>query len=385
MIFNEIIILGCGASGSIATIEAAKRYEKVITIDCQNKPAKKLLVTGNGRCNLTNKNTTSRQYNQNIDHFLSRFTPSQTLKYFSNLGLETYQDEEGRVYPLSNSAKSVTDVLTTSLSKSNISIYLDTKVISIEKQNDHFIISTNSEIFSCNKLVVATGGQTFLDFAQTLNINISPSIPSLVALKTESTKNLANIRLSNVQIKATNVFGQTAEEYGEILFKESGLSGIAIFNISTLFARSKNFSGTLSINLLPSWSNRKIIEMLTKRKELDIPISKFFEGLFVNQIGYEILNRCKLDETRPVSSLSQKEIENFANLITNLSFKVKGFYENNQVYSGGIKLSELTENLGSKKVEGLYFCGEICDVDGLCGGYNLQWAWTSGKIVSENI
>ena len=137
---------------------------------------------------------------------------------------------------------------------------------------------------------------------------------------------------------------------------------------------------------MPNMSEESLKTLLRKRKSLNVKISNFFDGFFVNQLGFYILNNAKIqNEDRDCSTLSEKEIENLAHSIKNISLKVKGHYENNQVHSGGIRLEDLTSNLESKKIKNLYFCGEVCDVDGKCGGYNLQWAWTSGHIVGENL
>ena len=123
--------------------------------------------------------------------------------------------------------------------------------------------------------------------------------------------------------------------------------------------------------------------MLDRRKALKLAIPCFFDGLFVKEIAYELLNRCKLNENRTSDKLNDSEIKKLATIIKNLDFTVKGYYENNQVYSGGVKIDALNVNLECKNIKNLYFCGEICDIDGECGGYNLQWAWTSGAIVGK--
>lgn len=380
----DVIVLGGGASGCIASIFASKRNKKILIIDQQNKLAKKILVTGNGRCNLTNLVIKENSYNQNIKNYLKFFDISQTLNFFNKIGLEYYVDEEKRVYPLSNSAKSVTEVLLNQINKLNIEIKLDCKITQIKKEKNLFYLFSDSKQYISKKLVIATGGNTFFDIIEKMNINIKKFYPSLVSIKLNSNKNLANIRLSNVEIKIIqnkNIY----KEYGEILFKDGGISGISIFNLSSYLSRTNDFSGKLSIDLLPKFTLKDLISMLKERKTLNIQINKFFDGLFVKQIAYEILNRLKINENRNCSELSISEIESMAKLIKNLSFDIKGFFDNNQVFSGGVNLEDLTSSLESKKIKNLYFCGEICNVDGQCGGYNLQWAWTSGKIVGENI
>ena len=205
-----------------------------------------------------------------------------------------------------------------------------------------------------------------------------------MSLKTNSSKNLANTRLSNVLITAKHN-GKTYQEKGEVLFKESGLSGIAIFNSSSIFARDNDFSGEIAIDLLPNLSQKEVIKLMTERKKLNEKISNFFVGMFANPVGYELLNRVKLDENRSICSLAESEIEKFANLIKSLTFSVKECFDNNQIFAGGVCLDGLNANLESKKVKNLFFCGEVCDVDGICGGYNLQWAWTSGYIVGKSL
>lgn len=378
----DTIILGAGASGVMCALNS---YNKNIAIiDKNNKLGKKLAVTGNGRCNLTNLNTSSIYYNANIDKYLKRFDVEATLAFFKSIGLLTYNDNEGRVYPLSNSAKSVIDVIGNAISKKNISTFLEHEIMSITYKDKKFYIETNKENFECEKLVVATGGNSLNEFLNLYEIKHRKTHPSLCALKTTSTRNLENVRISDVEITLENESDKKIER-GEILFKDSGISGISIFNLSTLLARKGDYSGKLIIDLLPFLSEKELYDLLVARKNLNVKISNFFDGLFVNQIAYEILNRSKVDENRSSIKLSDKEIQSFVKIIKHLDFAIKGFYNNNQVYSGGVELDALTDDLECKNIENLYFCGEICDVDGECGGFNLQWAWTSGFIVGSKI
>lgn len=384
MKFYDVLILGCGASGSLAAIKASENHKSIAIIDKCNKIAKKILVTGNGRCNLTNKNVSDEKYNENITSYLKRFGVDETLKFFYDLGLVTYSDEEGRIYPISNTAKSVMDVIENKILKSNIDCYLNTNVLKVEKYEENkFLILADNDSFVCNKLVVALGGNFSTEFL--FELKAQPFAPSLVSLKANVSRSLSGCRVSDVSVKAQNSVGQTKVDRGEILFKDKGLSGICIFNLSTIFARNKNFDGSISIDLLPDFDNNQLFEMLSKRRKLDAKINNFFDGLLAEQVGYEILNRININEDRSSLSLKDDEIKKMVDLIKNLNYKVTGFYENNQVYSGGIELNSLTQNLEHKQIKNLYFCGEACNIDGECGGYNLQWAWTSGFIVGESI
>lgn len=381
----DVAVLGSGASGSIATIKILQRYKNVAIIDASNKIAKKILSTGNGRCNLTNKNMSSSFFNQNIDSFLEKFNQNDTLSFFSSLGLVCFNDEEGRVYPISNSAKSVVDVLNNKILASNIKCFMEQKIEKLSKENDVFIIKTTQNMIKAKKIVFALGGNSAGEILKDFNISYKEFTPSLVSLKINSSKFLNNLRVSNVKVSAFDKHNNSMVESGEILFKDGGISGICIFNLSCLFARQNNFDGKIVIDLLPNYSLSELKTLLSARKSLGVSINKFFDGLFASPLAYEILNRCKLDENRNSKTLTSEEISSFANIIKNLDFKVKGLFDNNQVFSGGINLFDLTASLEHKNIKNLYFCGEVCDVDGLCGGYNLQWAWTSGAIVGENI
>lgn len=376
----KVIILGCGASGSMCAISSKEK--KIAILDCSTKPAKKIMVTGNGRCNLTNKNVCSDCYNVNIDKYLKKFNPNDTLNFFESIGLEHFSDEEGRIYPISNSAKSVVDVLTERLDKNNI--FLENKVMSISKQGEKFVVETDKEEFSADKLVVATGGNSS-EILKNLGLGFSPFIPSLVALRCKDTRDLNGVKVSDVRVTATNKKEQRKSEIGEVLFKEGGVSGIVIFNLSTLFSRINNFEGKIEIDLLPKMSHSELFEKLKKRKQLGNRMDKFFVGMFHNAIANEIFKQAKINTNGSSKKLTDSEIEKMVNSIKNLHFEVVGCYDNNQVFSGGVNLCDLDENLMSKQIKNLYFCGEIVNVDGVCGGYNLQWAWTSGHIVGESL
>lgn len=376
----DVIILGGGASGCICSIIAGKRGKRVLVIDRDNRPAKKILATGNGRCNLTNLNMSSKFFNQNIDIFLHRFSSPESIKFFKDMGLITYSDDEGRVYPLSNSARSVMDVINLSMKENNVDFLGEEEILSIDK-GDKFVVKTSKSEFFCEKIVFSLGGRG-ISLAQTLE-RITPPRPSLTGIKTKSTRSLAGCRVS-CMATLTLENGQKFKEEGEVLFKDSGLSGICIFNLSSILARTI-LGGKISLDLMPQKSEGEVFSLLAERKSLPRKVSQIFDGIFLPQVGYEILNRLHLDEEKQISNLSQNEITSLAKTIKNLEFQITGIYDNNQVFSGGVPLSALTKNLESKKHAGLYFTGEACDVDGICGGYNLQWAWTSGIIVGESV
>ena len=262
-------------------------------------------------------------------------------------------------------------------------LFLGQKIVSVKKENGGFVVETDKDVFKSTKLVVTTGGNSF-PILDDLGAKYDKFTASLVALKAKNTRDLNGIKLSDVKVTAKNKFG-TKNEVGEVLFKEEGVSGIVIFNLSTLFSRNKDFSGKIEIDLLPKLSEKEIFAKLIKRKNLAVYGDKFFVGMFQNAVANEIFKQAKINTNKTVKEFSDEEIDKMTKTIKNLSFDVFGRYENNQVFTGGVKLEDLTENLESKQIKNLFFCGEIVDVDGVCGGYNLQWAWTSGHIVGENL
>lgn len=376
----DVIILGAGASGMMCA--STIKGKKVAVVDQAKNAAKKIMVTGNGRCNLGNNSISSKFYNRNIDSFLKQFSEIETAKFFSDLGLVTYVDDEGRIYPISNSAKSVMDILEYGARKA--SFFLGERIKNIKKEGTSFVVNLETKIITSPKIVVATGGGSG-EILKMLKVPYKEFVPSLVSLKSKQTRDLNGTRVSNVLVKATNAFGKTRSEKGEVLFRENGLSGIVIFNLSTLYARSGRFEGKVEIDLLPDLSEQTLKDILRKRKSLEARLDKFFVGMFANSVANEIFKQSKLNTNAPCATLKENEILILAKTIKNMQFNVCGALDNNQVFSGGVPLEDLDENLMHKNLQGAYFVGEVCDVDGVCGGYNLQWAWTSGHIVGERL
>lgn len=376
----KIAIIGAGASGLVAGLCASKNND--VTIYCADeKIGKKILVTGNGKCNLTNIKGFDTAYNQDVSKFFEKISNLDIIKFFNNLGLEIYVDEEGRVYPLSNSAQSVVEVLTNALAKDNVNIKFE-KVEDIKIDN-RFNVITNLSNEEYDKVIIATGSENVL--LDKMKIKYKPFSPSLVALKTkENTKELSGLRLTNVKV-TLNVDNKKYTEFGEVLFKDKGLSGICIFNISAYLARKNNFNAKIYIDLLPKFTYENVVIMLTNRLKLNFKnISEFMTGLFNKKINKYLLKNFNLDEQKNIKELNSNIIEKIAKIIKNLPFNVVGYYENNQVKSGGVRLCDLTENCEYKDIKNLYFIGEVVDVDGLCGGYNLSWAFVSAMLAGED-
>jgi len=386
----DVIIVGGGASGVMTALTCGKKNKKVAIIDEGVFVGKKILATGNGRCNLTNLKMNSLFFNQNIDTFLKKFDEKDTIKFFESIGLVTKADECGRVYPFSNSAKSVVDVVSNRLNELGIIQLTGQKVIDVEKIDEKFVVTTMCENekkeFIADKIVLATGGNKIDDILKKFDIKRAAKSPSLVALKTkERTKHLSGVRVSEVKVWATLDKASCVvkkEEFGEILFKDEGLSGIAVLNLSTIFARNHSFSGHIFLDFVPKTEENELIKHLKSRESLN---GNILLGFLNDIVAKEIFDRLKLNFKMQNSLLTDKNYCDIARLMKSLDFTVCDAYDNNQVYSGGVPLLELSDKLESKKVPNLFVCGELCDVDGETGGYNLQWAWTSGHIVGKNL
>lgn len=384
---REVIIIGGGASGLMCAMVASKSGVSVTVLEADFKIGKKILVSGNGRCNFTNTNVYANSYNDNINNYLTKFNFSSSVEFFNNLGLISYADSEGRMYPKSNLSSSVLDVMHAELDKNKVEVITGVRVESVKKQNNEYVLQTSGGEYYCKKLVLACGSNVLTNIFKELNLGYEKFTPSLCALKvSNNVRDLSGIRISNVQV-TLNYNNTTVTEQGEILFKDGGVSGICVMNLSAYLARAHITNAKLSINLLPDYDYNDLFTLLTKRKNnlKHLTAKQFFVGMFHKNVGIELLNRAKISLSTSVKSITQEQLELLSKIIQNFSLDVIGFYDNNQVFNGGVNLSELTENLESKNNANFYVCGEACNVDGLCGGYNLQWAWTSGYIVGNKL
>ena len=334
--------------------------------------------TGNGRCNLTNKNLTNFYYNtKKVDDFFSRFNNYDALNYFHSIGLETYCDSEGRYYPISNYSASVLDTMRLSLNKkTNVTILTNHSAEKISFTDNKYVVFTSEESFICDNLVFALGGDfdNIFDF----NIDYTPFSPALCSFKTEKNKGLNGIRQKNVVVKFDN---ETYSQKGEILFKDNGISGICVFNLSMRYNKSQN--KILNIDLLPNYSKEELTTLLKFKTNIFDKCENLLTGLFQKQLCLSILEKANINILTNCKQLTNDEINSICNTIKNYQIKILGLENNNQIFNGGVSLNDLSKDLEHNKYKNLFFIGEACDVSGECGGYNLQWAWTSGVISAK--
>ena len=372
----DIIIIGGGASGIMCALNIENK--SVLILEKQDKIGKKILVTGNGRCNLTNKNLTNFYYNtKKVDDFFSRFNNYDALNYFHSIGLETYCDSEGRYYPISNYSASVLDTMRLSLNKkTNVTILTNHSAEKISFTDNKYVVFTSEESFICDNLVFALGGDfdNIFDF----NIDYTPFSPALCSFKTEKNKGLNGIRQKNVVVKFDN---ETYSQKGEILFKDNGISGICVFNLSMRYNKSQN--KILNIDLLPNYSKEELTTLLKFKTNIFDKCENLLTGLFQKQLCLSILEKANINILTNCKQLTNDEINSICNTIKNYQIKILGLENNNQIFNGGVSLNDLSKDLEHNKYKNLFFIGEACDVSGECGGYNLQWAWTSGVISAK--
>ena len=368
----KLTIIGGGASGlMLASILKKNKANIDITIvEKLEHVGKKILATGNGKCNLSNANITSSCYNNSFGFTIANSFNSN--EYFNALGLLTTIDEEGRIYPLSNTANSVLDILRDSVN--GVNIKTSCNIIKVNKDNKGYTLkSENGETFTCDILAFASGGKTYYKenntymMASMLSHRIMPLRPTLTPIKIK--ENLASIENLRAKVNAKLIADNKVvyEDNGEVLFKKDNLSGIVIFQLSSYIARNPYKKYQIVLDLLPCMNEKEIVSHLNTYKSMT--------GLFPKMINQYILK------------LSNNNYELVAKNIKNLTFNVTEVIEfkNAQVTSGGICVEELKDTLESKIHDNLYFMGEIIDVDGICGGYNLQFAFASAYKVALDI
>ncbi len=405
---KKIAVIGGGASGIMAAITAAETGAQV-TIYEHMKAGKKILSTGNGKCNLTNLNLSIKDYNtgdsSKVISCLERFGVEETLRFFKRIGL-MLRDKNGYVYPYSEQAAMVVQVLLNHVNHLGISIIQKhVKHIGISKNgksNQNVCLETeDGENVFFDSIIIACGSKAApklgsdgsgYHLAKELGHKIVPVFPSLVQLRCKDVfcKELAGIR-TQAGIHIFDGNQQITSEEGELQLTDYGISGIPVFQLSGMINRylyeHKNASLTAVVDFMPETSIEQLEDYLKQRMSESprMSINELFCGTLNQKLCKIILKRAQLQEDSKVSTLSKEKLSEILYLFKNFSFEIIGSngFEQAQVCCGGVDLREVTEQLESKFVPNIYFAGEILDVDGRCGGYNLQWAWTSGYIAGR--
>ncbi len=391
----DIAIVGAGASGMAAAI-SAKRENKsvsVVLIEALPRVGKKILATGNGRCNLTNMNAVAKSYNTSaVSSVIKQYPPEKTVRFFSSLGLECIRDSEGRVYPMSNAAASVLDCLRFEIERLGVEVLTDTKITSAKKENGIFIL--NSEIKS-KKLILATGGKASpsqgsdgsgYPLLKSFGHSVTPVYPGLVQLTVkENVKALKGVRVkAEAELKSKS--GKKVDKSsGEVLFTDYGISGIAIMDISRSVRDSEC---KCTLNIAPEISKDNVIDFLVRYKKRNptLQVEDALSGIIPKKLGAFLLKSAGIKAVN-LSDLGFNQIQHISEKLKAFDLTVTGTkgFENAQITVGGADFKEFhMDTLESKIVSGFYCTGEILDVDSVCGGFNLQWAWASGIVAGKS-
>ena len=395
----KVIIIGGGAAGMMAALSAREQGAEVTILERQARVGKKLLATGNGRCNLSNTKLTLKNYHGQdarfADYALSAFDTEKTLEYFENLGLITTVEPSGKVYPLSDQAGSVVDVLRLALEEAGVEVRTAFEVNSLKKgKKGGFQISSKEEILQADSVIICCGGmagakvggtQSGYELLKSMGHTMTKLFPVLVQIKTDATyvKALKGVRADASVIVERN--GKTlAENAGEIQFTDFGVSGPTIFEISRAISTGKG-PLTIHLNLMRNMSHEEVVSVLHNRKKMmpNQTLENFLTGILHNRLGRTILRYAGFGVTEPIHTLKSSDIKRIARAIQDFEIPVIGAmgFDAAQVTAGGIRTDEFNpKTMESTLVPNLYAAGEVLDIDGDCGGYNLQWAWASGYL-----
>ncbi len=399
---KEVVIVGGGASGLTAAITAARNGKDVTIIERNNKCGKKILITGNGRCNFWNTDENLSHFHSSNSNLLKEFITDERknsiLKFFDSLGL-AYKTKNGYYYPFSNQAFTVENALLSECKKLNIKIINDITVEKIIKK-DCFIINPDKEKITAKNIIIATGSKAApktgsdglgYEISKSLGHNIITPLPSLVQLKADEPyfKNWSGIR-TDVKVNLLINHKYIKSETGEVQLTNYGLSGICIFNLSgeTAKALNQNKNVIISINFIPFASNPKTFLQNLNKNSYHKTISELLEGILHYKLVDIIIKKTHLKRDLLLNTLTDNELNNLIKTLTDFQIEILDTHtlDHAQVCSGGIPLTEInSKTLESLKVKNLYFTGEIIDIDGDCGGYNLGWAWMSGIIAGKNV
>ena len=401
----DVIVIGAGASGMMAAITAARRGKSVAILERMNKPGKKILATGNGKCNFTNNNMDTSCFHGNIQliqSVLSRFSKEEALSFFHEIG-RWPKEKNGYYYPNSGQAASVAEALKHELDRLQVPVYLEQEVLDLFPDKYGFQIKTVQTSYTCRNVIIASGllaapklgsdGSMF-SLIKELGHRFVPVLPALCGFYAKGMhfSKVAGVRCdANLTLK---IDGNTAAtEQGELQLADYGISGIPVFQISSPAVRAlyEKKSVTVVIDFLPDISLETLnteFAMRIGKCETDENADRLLCGLLNQKLIPVLLKYAGIRSDEPLKNISLEKLERLSAGIHDYPVtleKVRDF-EFAQVCTGGIRTEEINEKtLESRLLSGLYFAGEILDVDGICGGYNLQWAWSSGYVAGCSV
>lgn len=403
----HIGVIGGGAAGMMAAIFAASGSDRVTILEHTQRVGKKILSTGNGKCNFTNKKLSKDDYYTNhpsfVENALSKFDETAAVCFFQKSGMEVISKRDGYYYPHTGQATTVLNTLRLRLAQKHVKIKTEEQITSVHRDSGSrytdgkgFVVTTKSGKYYFDKVILACGGNAApttgsdgsgYSLARALGHSVIKPLPVLTSLYSSEKllKEMAGVRA--VAEISLWIDGETVgREKGELQLNKDNLSGIPVFQLSHQAIRALDHKKSVlfKVNFLPECSAFETEAKIRQIKSLymEVPVSEALCCILHKKICGAILHKTDISFATKMTELSDKEICRMVKLIHDFSFTIIGHpgFEAAQATMGGVSINEIDENMMSRKVEGLYFAGEMIDVDGRCGGYNLQWAWTSGYI-----
>ena len=401
---KQVVVAGAGASGLMAAISAAREMKKagrpvsVLVLEGSAKPGRKLLATGNGKCNLTNMNAAPAAYfgSRGAGRVLQAVSPARVRAFFQSLGLLTKADEMGRVYPVNEQAAAVLQCLLHACEELGVEVRCGAALTSVQKEKQGFSLGLSTgEKLTAGRLILACGGKAAPNLgcgdnapnlAKSLGHTVTQRVPALVRLLAPEVP----AALKGVRTKARvtlHLNGAAAgETEGEVIFGAGSLSGICVMQLSRAVACQKG-KAALSLDLLPDMEEGALRGFFLRFCEDHpaFPAEKLLDGVLPAKLSTEVLRRCGV-KNGTCRELSRKLLGALAHGCKQFELNITGTgdWADAQVTAGGVPLTELSlPQMASRCCPGLFITGELCDVDGDCGGYNLHWAWATGMLAGE--
>ena len=400
---RHVAVIGGGAAGMMAAITAAREGVKVTILEHKDRIGKKILSTGNGRCNFTNTYQTPACYRSDNRDFawniIQKFNVEKTISFFKELGIYP-KDRNGYLYPYSDQAAAILEVLQIEIAKLNICVMTEINVLDIQPVKRGIRVTTDKKTITVDSVILACGSKAApvtgsdgsgYQLAKLLGHRIVPVLPALVQLRCAEKfyKSISGVRVQGtVEIYADDI--SLASDTGEIQLTNYGISGIPVFQVSRYVAKAiyQKQSVTAVLNFMPDMNKDEFLSFLQERITLcpHKALDEFFIGIFPKKLCELWIRLSRLPKEMRVSDLSGEQLEKLVLLIQHLRTHITetNAFEQAQICCGGVDTTEINpDTLESNYVQGIYFAGELLDVDGICGGYNLQWAWSSGFVAGK--
>ncbi len=397
-------IVGGGAAGMMAAVTAARQGARVIILEGNDRVGKKLLSTGNGKCNLGNRKLDPEEYYteqpQRLKECLERFGTEDTVAFFQGIGL-LLKEKNGYLYPACEQASAVLDVLRFELAALGIEVVSECKVKQIlsGQKDGRIVVKSEDQSFRFDSVVLACGGKAAprtgsdgsgFRLAEQIGHKLLPTVPALVQLRCSEPyfRAVSGVR-TDAMLRVWNEGECIAVERGELQLTDYGISGIPVFQLSRQvnYILRKQKEVEITVDFLPDYGKKEYEALQAGRRLLqnDRTVEEFFTGILHKKLMLQFVKMAGLKPGGSVEAADAAALKRVFKLCREWRLHVNGHnsYDNAQVCAGGVPLDEVTENLESCKAPGVFFAGEILDVDGRCGGYNLQWAWCSGYLAGK--